>query len=85
MSSDSEKRLFLLKLFPSDNIFDPLHQFNPIETYCTVKGNATENAYQQIDHFLTKFVPSFASELTIMVTCRLGEKFLFHWNSVSGR
>ena len=51
MSSDIERRVFPLKTFPSDNIFDPLHQFNPIETYRTVKGNATENATQQIDHF----------------------------------
>ncbi len=51
MSSDIETRVFLWKPFPDANIFDPLHQFNPIETYRTVKDNATENAYQQIDHF----------------------------------
>ena len=59
MSSDIETRVFPWKLFPAANIFDPLRQFNPIETYYTVKGNATENTYQQIDHFLTKFVPFF--------------------------
>ncbi len=59
MSSNIETRVFPWKPFPAANIFDPLHQLNPIETYCTVKGNATEDAYQQIDHFLTKLVPSF--------------------------
>ena len=60
MSSDIETRVFPWKPFPAANIFDPLHQFNPIEIYHTVKGNATEDAYQQIDHFfLTKLVPSF--------------------------
>ena len=59
MSSDIETRVSLWKPFPAANIFDPLCQFNPIETYCKVKGNATEDAYQQIDHFLTKLVPSF--------------------------
>ena len=59
MSSDIETRVFPSKPFPPSTIFDPLRQFNPIETYRTVKGNATEDAYQQIDHFLTKLVPSF--------------------------
>ena len=59
MSSDIETRVFLWKNFPAVNIFDPLHQFNPIETYCTVYDNASEDAYQQIDQFLTKLVPSF--------------------------
>ncbi len=44
--------------FPESHIFDPLRQFNPIETYRTVEGSATEDAYLQIDHFLTKLVPS---------------------------
>ncbi len=51
LSSDIETRVFPWKLFPSANIFDPLCQFDPIETYHTVKGSATENAYQQIDFF----------------------------------
>ena len=59
MSTDIETRMFPWKPFTAANIFDPLRQFIPIETYCMVKGNATENAYQQIDLFLTKLVPSF--------------------------
>ncbi len=59
MSSDIETRVFPWKPFPVANIFDALLQFNPIETYHTVKGDAIEDAYQQIDHFLTKLVPSF--------------------------
>ena len=54
MSSDIETRVFPWKPFPAANIFDPLYQFNPIETYRTVKGNATEDAYQQIDQFFNK-------------------------------
>jgi hypothetical protein len=59
MSSDIETRVFPWMPFPAAKIFDPLHQFNPIETYHTVKGSATENVSQQIDIFLTKLVPSF--------------------------
>ncbi len=60
MSSDIETRVFPWKPFPAANIFDPLRQFNPIETYCTVKDIATENDTQQIDHFfLTMLVPAF--------------------------
>ena len=59
MSSDIETRVFLWKPFLAANIFDTMHQFNPIETYHTVNGNATEDDYQQIDHFLTKLLPSF--------------------------
>ncbi len=86
MSSDIETRVFLWKPFPAANIFDPLLQLNPIETYCTVKGNATDNATQQIDHFFqqNKF-PPLSSELTIMVTCHLREKLLFHRNSLTRR
>ncbi len=43
-----------MEAFPAANIFDPLRQFNPIEADRTVKGNATENATQQIDHFFNK-------------------------------
>ena len=49
--STDQTRLCPWKSFLAANIFDPLRQFNPIETYRTVKGNATEDAYQQIDHF----------------------------------
>ena len=54
MSSDIDMRVFPWKPFPSANIFDPLCQFNPIETYITVNGSATENAYQQIDLFFNR-------------------------------
>ena len=62
MSVDSKGHVIPLNPFPLDNIFDPLHQFDPIETYEKVISNAPGKTVEQIlPFFLTKSVPYFVN------------------------
>ena len=54
MSVDHDKFMFKTRPFPSDNMFDPLRNFEPVSIHNRMRENQSGKILADIDHFFSK-------------------------------